>query len=75
MKVLVVGAGAVGQVYGWHLKRGGVDLTFYVKEKYRAEVEAGLTVYPLNEGQKTARQGVRGFPCRDICERGRGKHF
>lgn len=47
MKVLLVGAGAVGQVYGRHLQLGGADITFFVKEKYAAECRAGLTVYPL----------------------------
>ena len=34
-KVLVVGAGAVGQVYARHLIRGGSEVLFWAKEKYR----------------------------------------
>ena len=49
-KVLIVGAGAVGQVYGYHLSRGGASVTFFAKEKYRAELEAGTTLYWLNQG-------------------------
>lgn len=48
MRVLVVGAGAVGQVYGRHLQLGGATVTFFVREKYRAEVERGFTMYALN---------------------------
>ncbi len=48
MRVLIVGAGAVGQVYARHLQHGGADITFLVKEKYRAEVAAGLSLYWLN---------------------------
>jgi 2-dehydropantoate 2-reductase len=48
MKVLVVGAGAVGQVYGYHLAQGGADVTFFVRPKYAAEARAGFTLYPLN---------------------------
>jgi 2-dehydropantoate 2-reductase len=46
--VLVVGAGAVGQVYGRHAQLGGADVTFFVREKYRDEVARGLDLYPLN---------------------------
>lgn len=49
MRILIVGAGAVGQVYGRHLAQGGAQVTFFVKPKYEAEVAAGLTLYPLNE--------------------------
>lgn len=51
MKALVVGAGAVGAVYGRHLALGGAELTFFVRERRRAEVRAGLTFYPLNYGR------------------------
>lgn len=52
MRVLVLGAGAVGQVYGYHLQRGGVDLTFYVKEKYADDLRDGVTLYPLKSKKK-----------------------
>jgi 2-dehydropantoate 2-reductase len=47
MKVLVVGAGAVGAVYGWHLHRAGHEVHFFVKAKYADEVSAGLTLHRL----------------------------
>jgi 2-dehydropantoate 2-reductase len=31
MRIVVVGAGAVGQVYGWHLHQGGAEIGFLVK--------------------------------------------
>ena len=49
MKVLIVGAGAVGVVYGRHLQLAGAELSFYVRDKYRPACEQGLTVYPLNK--------------------------
>jgi 2-dehydropantoate 2-reductase len=55
MKVLIVGAGAVGQTYGLHLQRGGASVSFFVKPKYADAVRAGLTLYPLNGGQGPAR--------------------
>jgi len=42
---LIVGAGAVGQVYGHFLQRGGASVSYLVKEKYKAECEKGFTLY------------------------------
>ena len=47
-RVLLVGAGAVGQAYGFHLQRGGAAVTFYVREKYRDSLSGGLPVECLN---------------------------
>jgi ketopantoate reductase len=47
MNVLVVGAGAVGQVFGRHLQKAGAHLTFFVKEKHLEETKRGFDVYPL----------------------------
>jgi 2-dehydropantoate 2-reductase len=59
-KILVVGAGAVGAVYGWHLHRAGHEVHFFVKPKYRDEVSAGLTLHRLRYGA-TQRQDWRGL--------------
>jgi ketopantoate reductase len=48
MRALVVGAGAVGQVYARHLQLGGAEVTFFVRDKYRAALERGLDMYALN---------------------------
>jgi 2-dehydropantoate 2-reductase len=47
-KILVVGAGAVGQAFAYWLIRGGAELTFLVKPKYTESMGAGQRVYPLN---------------------------
>jgi len=52
-RVLVVGAGAVGQVYGRHARQGGADVTFFVREKYRDTVSRGFDMYALNGRAKT----------------------
>ena len=52
MKILLVGAGAVGQVYGYHLHLGGAEIGFFIKEKYRAACEKGLLMYPRNGKRK-----------------------
>lgn len=46
MNILIVGAGAVGQVYGYYLARGGANVSFLVKDKYR---ETALQGFPLYE--------------------------
>lgn len=48
MKVLLIGAGAVGQSYGYHFQRGGADISFFVREKYAEEARRGFDLYPLN---------------------------
>lgn len=46
--VLIIGAGAVGQAYGYHLWKGGAKVRFLVRDKYVKSMVEGLTVYPWN---------------------------
>ncbi|MFU8803960.1 MAG: ketopantoate reductase family protein [Bradymonadaceae bacterium] len=54
MKVLIVGAGSVGQVFGYHLHLGGAEVSFYVRPKYVEECKKGFVVYAHN-----SRAGLR----------------
>lgn len=54
MRCLLVGAGAVGQVYARHLQLGGAEVAFLVRPKYAAEARAGFDMYPLD--RKDARR-------------------
>lgn len=47
MQVLIVGAGAVGQVYGRHLAAAGHDVTFFVKPRYAADCAGGMALHRL----------------------------
>ena len=47
MNILLVGAGAVGQVYGRHLARAGHRVTFFVKEKHASALADGLPLHRL----------------------------
>ncbi len=47
MRALVVGAGAVGRVFGYHLHRGGAEVGFLVKEKHAGECRGGFTLRRL----------------------------
>lgn len=51
MKILIVGAGSVGKVYGYHLSQAGVEISFFVKEKYAEAARAGFTLYPRSKKQ------------------------
>ena len=42
--ILIVGAGAVGQVYGHHLAQGATDVGVWVRPKRRADAESGYSV-------------------------------
>lgn len=50
MRVLIVGAGAVGMVFGRHLALGGAEVTFFVKPRHADAVRAGQPMYLLNRG-------------------------
>ena len=54
LQVLVVGAGAVGQVFGHAYQRGGAKVTFLVRDKYQAAAARGFTLYPLNQRKHPA---------------------
>ena len=61
MRVLLVGAGAVGQVYGYYLQQAGWDVSFLVKEKYAMSMRKGLTLYTLNRGTAWVPRVFRGY--------------
>jgi 2-dehydropantoate 2-reductase len=54
MNALIVGAGAVGQVYGRHLALGGAHVYYFVREKYAEECRRGFAFYPLNRRKPRA---------------------
>ncbi len=55
MKVLLVGAGAVGVTYGFHLARGGADVTYLVKPKHADGLRSGLDFHRLNRRRPVER--------------------
>ena len=46
--ILIIGAGAVGLVYGRHIAMGGNQVTFFVREKYVIEMSKGTILYHMN---------------------------
>ncbi len=61
MKILIVGAGAVGLVYGRHLALGGAEVSFLVKPKYAEDCRKGFALYPLNKGRTAPAERFEGF--------------
>lgn len=49
--VLIVGAGAVGLVVGYHLALGGTDVTFFVRPSRRESVRGPQRLYCYDDGQ------------------------
>jgi 2-dehydropantoate 2-reductase len=47
LRILIVGAGAVGQVYARHLAAAGHDITFFVKPAHVAGLANGLPLHRL----------------------------
>lgn len=57
-KVLLVGAGAVGLVFGMKMADAGHDITFLIKEKYAEEMANGSILYNVNR-DKARRKPIR----------------
>jgi 2-dehydropantoate 2-reductase len=59
MNILIIGAGAVGLVYGYHFSNAGHKVTFLVKEKYQRPLEQdkqeGVVLYHLNKDKALAK--------------------
>jgi 2-dehydropantoate 2-reductase len=56
-QVLIAGAGAVGQVYGLHLRRGGARVTFLVKPAHAAWCQQGFALHRLGkQGRRETRR-------------------
>lgn len=60
MNILVVGAGAVGQVYAWHLAQAGHAVSFFLKEKYVESLRQGCTLHRLGH-RRNRQQDFQGF--------------
>jgi 2-dehydropantoate 2-reductase len=48
-KCLIIGAGAVGTVFGRHLVLGGADVTYFTKNEYLDNLKDGITLFHHNK--------------------------
>lgn len=51
-EILIIGAGSVGLVYGYHLAKGGFSVTFLIKGKYQSAFENGAFLYDLRKDKQ-----------------------
>ena len=56
MEILIVGAGAVGRVYGHHLAKGGARVSVWVRPRHEAELRAGVEVHRVRSRKKRERE-------------------
>ena len=68
MRALIVGAGAVGQVYGYHLQQAGWEVGFLVRPKYAEAARSGFTLYPLNKPHRGRPVRFEGLEVYDSAE-------
>lgn len=59
MRVLVIGAGALGQVFGLHLATAGCDVEYLVKPGRAGPLRAGMAVQRLGRGRGTRPRQLR----------------
>ncbi|SET45692.1 2-dehydropantoate 2-reductase N-terminal domain-containing protein [Stigmatella erecta] len=60
-RVLLVGAGSVGQVFGRFLAAAGCELTFLVKARHAEATRAGFTLHPLGLVSRGPPERLSGF--------------
>lgn len=56
--ILILGAGAVGLVYGKHFSDAGHKVTFFIKEKYLETMSKGSVLYHMNT-DKSLKKPIR----------------
>lgn len=62
-QILLVGAGAVGQVYGYYLSQAGADVSFFTKEKYADDVRKGFHLYRIPKFRLSRKGELRDSIC------------
>ena len=64
-RILMIGAGAVGQAYGFHLRRAGHHVTFLVRSRYVDALNSGLDVHCLRGAAKGSHR-FTDFSCQTL---------
>lgn len=59
MRVLVIGAGALGRVFGWHLAAAGCDVEYLVRPGQAGPLRAGVALQRLRRSRRTRPQQLR----------------
>ena len=66
--MLIVGAGSVGQAYGFHLQRAGSAVSYLVRERYKEAASLGFNVHCFNGRLKGSHAFVPDGVCTSLSE-------
>ena len=66
LRVLIVGAGAVGQVYGLHLARAGARVSYLVRERYVDLHSDGFDLFEIGLLRPTSKAAHRHFDAQHL---------
>ncbi len=58
-RILIIGAGTAGQVFGLHLARGGADVAVLVRPRHRQEAERGYALHHVRPTGKRRHAALR----------------
>jgi 2-dehydropantoate 2-reductase len=74
MQILIIGAGAVGSVYGYFASLAGHQISYLIKPKYRASLGGGMTLYHW-KGRNAESVNFQEYQLFDSIESLRSKSF
>ncbi|HVN80323.1 MAG TPA: 2-dehydropantoate 2-reductase N-terminal domain-containing protein [Terriglobia bacterium] len=66
MKILIVGTGVIGVIYGWALHQAGVDVTHFVRPGKAVQFPGGLRLDLLDERKGYPPKAVHPYPIRCV---------
>lgn len=75
VRALIVGAGAVGIVYGFYLQKAGAEVSFLVKERHRSGLRDGVRTYVLKMWGRYATTVFSGYGVYSDVAELRGREF
>jgi len=75
VRALIVGAGAVGIVYGFYLQKAGAEVSFLVKEQHRSGLRDGVRTYVLKMWGRYATSVFSGYGVYSDVAELRGREF
>ena len=72
LRVVLVGAGSVGQVYGRHLQQGGAEVRYLVRPKYVAHCTEGFVLHRFRDRKPVTSRFVPDRVSSDAAEAAQG---
>jgi ketopantoate reductase len=75
MKVLIVGTGVIGVIYGWALKEAGIDVTHLVRKEKKHNFNKGVEIDILDERKGYKKYNKTGYSINITDALENGVHF